>query len=41
MVEDKPSLLDMFVDLFTADPRGILLETATNGYEALVKEPVH
>jgi CheY-like chemotaxis protein len=30
-------VVDLFVDLLTEDPRGFLLDTATDGYEALIK----
>jgi CheY-like chemotaxis protein len=37
IVDDELQVVDFFVDLLTEDPRGFLLDTATNGYEALIK----
>jgi len=37
IVDDEPLIVDLFVELLTRDPRGFTLETATNGYDALIK----
>jgi excisionase family DNA binding protein len=37
IVDDEPAIVDLFVDLFAGDPRGFHLETATDGYDALIK----
>jgi CheY-like chemotaxis protein len=37
IVDDEPQVVDLFVDLLREDPRGFLLDTATDGYEALIK----
>ncbi len=37
IVDDEPLIVDLFVELLTRDPRGFDLETATNGYDALIK----
>lgn len=37
IVDDELSIVDFFVDLLTRDPRGFKLDTATDGYEALIK----
>lgn len=37
IVDDEPLIVNLFVDLLARDPRGFNLETATNGYEALIK----
>jgi len=37
IVDDEPTIVDVLVDLLAGDPRGFKLETATDGYEALVK----
>ena len=37
IVDDEPQMVDLFVDLLTQDPRGFLLDTATDGYQALIK----
>lgn len=37
IVDDEPAIVDLFVDVLTRDPRRFKLETATDGYEALIK----
>ena len=37
IVDDEPLIVNLFVELLTRDARGFDLETATNGYEALIK----
>ena len=37
IVDDEPLIIDLFVELLSRDPRGFNLETATNGYDALIK----
>lgn len=37
IVDDEPLIVNLFVELLTRQPRGFELETATNGYEALIK----
>jgi CheY-like chemotaxis protein len=37
IVDDEPQVVDLFVDLLAEDPRGFLLDTAMDGYEALIK----
>lgn len=37
IADDEPEILDMLWDFLSADPRGFKLETATDGYEALIK----
>lgn len=37
VVDDEPGIVELLVDFLTADPRGFKLETATDGYEALIK----
>jgi excisionase family DNA binding protein len=37
IVDDEPYIVDLFVDLLTGDPRGFKLDTATDGYDALIK----
>jgi excisionase family DNA binding protein len=37
VVDDEPDVLDTVVELLAADPRGFKLETAVDGYEALIK----
>jgi excisionase family DNA binding protein len=37
IVDDEPSLVKLLVDVLSADPRGLTLDTATDGYEALIK----
>src|SRR5436309_599565 len=37
IVDDEPAIVDLFVDLLAGDPRGFHLETATDGYDALIK----
>ena len=36
-VDDEPDMVDLFVRLLADDPRGFQLDTATDGYEALIK----
>jgi len=36
-VDDEPDMIDLFVCLLADDPRGFQLDTATDGYEALIK----
>jgi excisionase family DNA binding protein len=37
IVDDEPSVVDLFVHLLADDPRGFTLDTAIDGYEALIK----
>lgn len=37
IVDDEPTIVDLLVDVLTRDPRRFKLETATDGYEALIK----
>jgi excisionase family DNA binding protein len=37
IADDEPGVVDMLVDYLSSDPRGFKLETATDGYLALVK----
>jgi CheY-like chemotaxis protein len=37
IVDDEPAIVDVLVDLLASDARGFKLETATDGYEALIK----
>jgi len=37
IADDEPAIVDMLVDLLADDARGFKLETATDGYEALIK----
>jgi len=37
VVDDEPDIVDIFVELLAGDPRGFKIETATDGYEALIK----
>jgi excisionase family DNA binding protein len=37
IVDDEPHIVDLCLDVLTADPRGFTLDTATDGYEALIK----
>lgn len=37
IVDDEPPILDVFVERLASDPRGFKLETAGDGYEALIK----
>ncbi len=37
IVDDEPAIVDLLVDLLATDARGFKLETATDGYEALIK----
>ena len=37
IVDDEPQMVDMLVDFLTTNPRGFKIETATDGYEALIK----
>jgi len=37
IVDDEPALVDLLVDVLSRDRRGFKLETATDGYEALIK----
>jgi excisionase family DNA binding protein len=37
IVDDEPQMVDMLVDFLTPHPRGFKIETATDGYEALIK----
>lgn len=37
IVDDEPEVLDLIADLLALHPRGFKLETATDGYEALIK----
>lgn len=36
IVDDEPAIVSLFVDLLADHPRGFKLETATDGYEALI-----
>lgn len=36
IVDDEPAVVSLFVDLLSDDPRGFKLETANDGYEALI-----
>ncbi len=36
-MDDEPAIVDVLVDLLASDARGFKLETATDGYEALIK----
>lgn len=37
IADDEPAIVDLLVDVLTRDRRGFKLETATDGYEALIK----
>lgn len=37
LVEDEPEMLDLLADLLRGDPRGFKVETAADGYDALIK----
>jgi len=37
IVDDEPQMVDMLVDFLTPHPRGFKIETASDGYEALIK----
>jgi excisionase family DNA binding protein len=37
IVDDEPFIVQLFVDLLTSDARGFVLDTALDGYEALLK----
>lgn len=37
VVDDELEVVDLLVEVLAADPRGFKLETATDGYEALIK----
>ncbi len=37
IVDDEPAIVDLLVDVLGRDSRGFKLETATDGYEALIK----
>jgi len=37
IVDDEPDIVELLVDLLTADPGGFKVETASDGYEALIK----
>lgn len=37
IVDDKPEVVDLLAEFLAADPRGLKVETATDGYEALLK----
>lgn len=37
VVDDNPLVVETFLDFLSSDPRGFKLETATDGYEALIK----
>jgi len=37
IVDDEPEIVELLAERLSADPRGFALETATDGYEALVK----
>jgi len=37
IVDDEPLIVNLFVEFLARDPRGFDLESATNGYEALIK----
>lgn len=37
IVDDEPQMLDLLVELLTDHPRGFKIETASDGYEALIK----
>lgn len=37
VVDDEPEIVNLLVDHLARDPRGFKLETATDGYEALIK----
>jgi two-component system, OmpR family, response regulator VicR len=37
IVDDEPYIVDLFTELLASDPRGFKLDTATDGYDALIK----
>lgn len=37
IVDDEPDIVELLVDVLARDPRGVKTETATDGYEALIK----
>jgi CheY-like chemotaxis protein len=37
VVDDEPQIVEMLVEFLTHHPRGFKIETATDGYEALIK----
>jgi len=37
VVDDEPQVVDMLVEFLTHYPRGFKIETASDGYEALIK----
>ncbi len=37
IVDDEPLIVNLFVELLARDPRAFNVETATNGYDALIK----
>jgi two-component system, OmpR family, response regulator VicR len=37
IVDDEPTVVKLFVDMLADDPRGFILDTATDGYDALIK----
>ena len=37
VVDDEPQVVDMLVEFLTHHPRGFKIETASDGYEALIK----
>lgn len=37
IVDDEPQIVKLLVDVLAADARGFALDTATDGYEALIK----
>ncbi len=37
VVDDEPDVVGLFMEFLAGDPRGFKLETATDGYEALIK----
>jgi excisionase family DNA binding protein len=37
VVDDEPQVVEMLVEFLTHDPRGFKIETASDGYEALIK----
>ena len=37
IVDDEPEMVELLMEFLAKDPRGFKLETATDGYEALIK----
>jgi len=37
VVDDEPEIVDLLVEVLARDPRGFKIETASDGYEALIK----